>query len=284
MKPGELKQKYLNEAETLYREIINLLSNWPKNPFNEYYDREFKNLESPFLDDVNKLIVECGRFMNQIAIDLLPYTIYEKQFLSENAKYLIPNIKKLEWDDERKETYSISISDSMSQVSIRMKEITNFIESVPENADNQSSEVVQDRKYIQNTAFILMQINRDIPELEDICNTIKEVCLKFGIKALRADDVEHQDKITDLILKQINECEYLIADLTGERPNVYYEVGYAHAIGKKPILYRKSGTKLHFDLSVHNVPEYENNTQLKELLIKRFEAIFGKTISKESIQ
>lgn len=130
--------------------------------------------------------------------------------------------------------------------------------------------------YVPNSAFILMWMDsRGHEELEDVSNVIKEVCSDFNIKADRADDIQHEEKITDVILDRITTSEFLIGDLTGERPNVYYEIGYAHALNKRPILFRRKGTRLHFDLSVHNVPEYRNITELKNLLTIRFQAIMG---------
>jgi hypothetical protein len=137
-------------------------------------------------------------------------------------------------------------------------------------------DLTQQESYKPNTAFVLMAMNPDKPELEDTYAAIKDVCQKFEIDAFRADDIQHQDRITDRILSEIRTCEYIVADLTYERPNVYYEIGYAHAINKKPILYRRANTPLHFDLSIHNVPEYKNATELRTLLHKRLAAILGR--------
>jgi nucleoside 2-deoxyribosyltransferase len=129
---------------------------------------------------------------------------------------------------------------------------------------------------ISDTAFVVMPIDKRNPELEDVLNGIKEVCGRFGVRAIRSDEVEHNERITDVILEHIERCEYIVADLTAERPNVYYEVGVAHALKKKPVLVGKAGTKLHFDLSVHNVIEYANVTELKKRLHDRFEAMLGR--------
>jgi hypothetical protein len=136
--------------------------------------------------------------------------------------------------------------------------------------------ILFESRFEPNTAFILMSMDKNNDELIDVHRTIKEVCTSFDIKALRADDIEHSEKITDVILNQIRHSEHLIVDLTGERPNVYYEVGYAHAINKHPIFYRKKDTRLQFDLSGYNVPEYKNITDLKDQLTRRLEAVLGK--------
>jgi len=124
-----------------------------------------------------------------------------------------------------------------------------------------------------NTAFIIMRMDEDSGTVEDVHLTIKRVCGEFGIDALRVDDVSHDGSITDVILEQIERSEFLIADLTGERPNVYYEIGYAHALNKRPILFKSAESAVHFDLYVHNVRKYQGVTDLERQLSTRLKEL-----------
>ena len=115
----------------------------------------------------------------------------------------------------------------------------------------------------------MMQIDPQRQELEDRYNAIKDCFARFGITAVRADEIEHEEVITEKIMERIRSSEFLLADLTGERPSVYYEIGFAHALKRRVIMYRLQGSNLHFDLAAYNCPEYKNLSELQRMLISR---------------
>ncbi|MGE6776960.1 hypothetical protein ACQKFL_04935 [Vreelandella titanicae] len=141
--------------------------------------------------------------------------------------------------------------------------------NIPDGLPSKNPNLSQ--SYRPNTAFIMMPIDKESPDNEDVYGAYKECFYKFGINAIRADEIEHEDLITTRIIEEIKTSEFLVGDLTNERPSVYYEVGYAHSLGRRVILYRKKGTSIHFDLAAYNCPEYKNITELKSVLMRRLE-------------
>jgi len=123
----------------------------------------------------------------------------------------------------------------------------------------------------QDTAFIIMPFARHA-YLQDTYNTIKRVCTVHGFNAFRADDL-YDGIAIERIHESIACAEIVIGDLTLSRENVIYEVGVANGKEKNPILFRRKGTKLPFNLAAYNVPEYRSYTELESLLTNRLKSL-----------
>ena len=124
-----------------------------------------------------------------------------------------------------------------------------------------------------NFAFIAMPMDKDDHHLVDVLETIKYAAQLCGIRAERVDDTESNERITDRILKSINSASYVIVDLTKERPNVFFEAGYAQGRGKTAIYIARQGTPLHFDIRDYPVILFRSMKELREGIQKRLDAL-----------
>jgi len=122
-------------------------------------------------------------------------------------------------------------------------------------------------------AFIVMPIDPADLQLVDVLESIKEVTSRCGIHAERADEPQSNEKITDRILESIRKAEYVIVDLTGSRPNVFYEAGYAQGLGKTPIYVARIDTPLEFDLKDYPIIFFRNMKELRDGLEKRLRGL-----------
>jgi nucleoside 2-deoxyribosyltransferase len=76
-------------------------------------------------------------------------------------------------------------------------------------------------------------------------------------------------------MEGIKNADFVIADLTLERPNVYLEVGYAWGLQRPVILLAREGQRLHFDLSHHKCLFYKTIGKLADSLEKTITEMFG---------
>jgi hypothetical protein len=112
---------------------------------------------------------------------------------------------------------------------------------------------------VRPLAFVVMQFSP--PEYEELFNdVISPVCDGMGLEAFRASQTYAPGLVIGDIQRQIRESRVVIAEITPMNANVYYEVGYADAIGKPVILIADGGKleQLPFDVRAFRTIFYEN--------------------------
>lgn len=97
------------------------------------------------------------------------------------------------------------------------------------------------------------------------------------VKLVRADEIMGPGVIINDIRRSIEESHLIIAEITDHNPNVYYELGHAHALKKPTVLLAQEGQPLCFDVRDHRVIMYKDSLseyrRLRRVIHKYVEAI-----------
>ncbi len=102
---------------------------------------------------------------------------------------------------------------------------------------------------IRHPVFVILPLVDDAHTSEVFDRGIQPALDGCGFDAISVDRNAIQRGISEEIYKRIRQSYFVVADLSHERPNCYYEVGYAHAIGKPVLIICKGGTSIHSNLS-----------------------------------
>lgn len=122
--------------------------------------------------------------------------------------------------------------------------------------------------------FVIMANTTD---LDPIFKGIQAAGNFHGLHVERVKDVLGDYRITDKIIEKIHKARLIVADLTHERPNVYFELGYARGIEKTVITIARKSTRLHFDVKDWNCMFYNDSRILEQDLKERFSFELEKT-------
>ena len=85
-------------------------------------------------------------------------------------------------------------------------------------------------------------------DFDPVYGAISRACKFQGLRSLRVDEIYKPTPIISDIFSIIAQSSLVISDLTGRNPNVLYETGIAHALGRQVIMIMQDQKDVPFDL------------------------------------
>jgi len=127
-----------------------------------------------------------------------------------------------------------------------------------------------------SNVFIIMSFEQT-PHLIDAFNTFTRACKKKNFTAKKIDQhIDAKQNIVPAIFANIKSSAFIIAEVSGAKPNVYYELGYSRALGKSVIQTAYKDTVLPFD--VFDIPTlfWDSQDTLEKRLDEAIDRIFSR--------
>ncbi|WP_412776036.1 nucleoside 2-deoxyribosyltransferase [Thalassospira lucentensis] len=125
-------------------------------------------------------------------------------------------------------------------------------------------------------AFVLMPFDDGFNDIYKL--GIKQTAEEKGVIAERVDEQHFSETILERVYRQIENCDFVIAEMSGQNPNVFYEVGYAHAKNKLCTLITRDAADIPFDLKHHPHVVYDGTiSDLKSKLGPKLDWLIAET-------
>jgi hypothetical protein len=126
-------------------------------------------------------------------------------------------------------------------------------------------------------AFVIMPFAKEF--LSGFSDIIKPAAERAGLACLRADEEALGHIHTDLF-ERIFDSPVVIADISGDNPNVFYELGVVHSLASKTITIAREDflSKVPFDIAPYRVLVYPRSPS--ELADEKEKAMYGAAVEK----
>jgi hypothetical protein len=124
-------------------------------------------------------------------------------------------------------------------------------------------------EYIEGLVGVAMPFKGK--EWDEVYSLICDVCREMNLRPQRVDEYVRSGIVVRDIAELIEDSEFLIFDLSRERQNVYYELGYAHGVGNEAseiLLIAEEQTELHYDIAGLRIHFYKSPKHLRSILSK----------------
>ena len=94
-----------------------------------------------------------------------------------------------------------------------------------------------------------------------VYSAIGEAVRSKGMKCARVDDIWEDSTIIQDVFTLIYRSSIVVCDFSGKNPNVFYEAGIAHTLGRPVIPLAQHESDVPFDLKTHRYIKYLANEQ-----------------------
>jgi len=225
------------------------------------------------------LIIAGSIFAGIYVIATVGYLMFRQYMRLKEAELKLEHARL---DDFRAhlERQLMELNAKFSSSEMRWKELNHLVlsgqgtehESIPLRHEVAPSKFLESHginassiKIKSNLIFVLTPFHDD---LRDEFETTAAVGLEVGFNVVRGDEKASQGDIFPQLLGLIVSARVVIANISGRNPNVFYELGIAHALGKPVILLAHSETDVPFDIRSKQIVFYKTNEELRERLSK----------------